>query len=231
MDRLSPECVGALHAGEGPVLSQHLATAGGACVWNVTLIGDAPGEILDVISDSAGYRLARNGVDLAVGRVEILPEITERELCLKYLVEVPPQRAAAVRFVTPCSFKSAGEYAILPTKELILQSCINRWNAASRTCQVDDEQAIADIASRVRITAHRLRSASYDVKGTRIPSFMGGAVLSARGPEPLLRLFNLLMAFGGLCGVGIKTALGMGGVEVALGRAILPPSAAKLTAQ
>ena len=231
MDHLSPECAAALHDSDRPMLSQHLDAAGGVCVWSVTLIGDAPGEILDVVSSSAGYRLARNGASLAVERVEILPEITEREMCMKYLVEAPPERAAAMRFVTPCSFRSAGEYAVLPTKDLILQSCVNRWNAVSRTCRIDDGQAVADIASHVRITAHRLRSASYDVKGARIPSFLGGAVLSARGPEPLLRLFNLLMAFGGLCGVGIKTALGMGGVEVALGRAILPPSAAKLTAQ
>ena len=126
-----------------------------------------------------------------------------------------------MRFVTPCSFKSGGEYAVLPTKEWILRSCVSRWNAVAKTTKIDDEQAVADIVGHTRITGHHLRSASYVMKKVGIPSFVGYIILSARGPETLLRLFNLLTAFGGYCGIGIKTALGMGGVEVTLGRAAL----------
>ena len=220
MERLPSEIADALHEREHPILSQYLSVDrdAGFCVWNVTLLGDAPAGILDFLLKNREYPLEKNGAVLEAAGFEVSPEITERELCLKYLAETPPERFAAMRFVTPCSFKSAGEYATLPTKEWILRSCVNRWNAVSKTTKIDDEQAVADIVGHTRITGHNLRSVSYVMKKVGIPSFVGYVILSARGPETLLRLFNLLTAFGGYCGIGIKTALGMGGVEVTLGR-------------
>ena len=58
--------------------------------------------------------------------------------------------------------------------------------------------------------AHRLLS----IKNTRIPGFVGSAVVEARLALPLLELWNALLSFAPYGGIGIKTTLGMGGVSV-----------------
>ena len=55
---------------------------------------------------------------------------------------------------------------------------------------------------------------SYPIKNTRIPGFVGSAVVEARLALPLLELWNALLSFAPYGGIGIKTALGMGGVSV-----------------
>jgi CRISPR-associated endoribonuclease Cas6 len=182
----------------------------------VTLLGDAPAGVVSALSRTERYALSKPGVALQVTGVEISPSVSEAEICKKYLAEGTAGRQAVVDFASPCAFKSAGEYVFMPTKELIVQSCVNRWNMVANSSRVDDPDAIADLTARCRITRYRLQSASYDVKRVKIPGFVGSATISVRGPEPLVRLFRLLIAFGGAAGVGIKTALGMGGCKVTL---------------
>jgi len=38
--------------------------------------------------------------------------------------------------------------------------------------------------------------------------------MTVKGPTPLVRLFNMIISFGQYSGIGVKTALGMGGVEI-----------------
>lgn len=117
-----------------------------------------------------------------------------------------------VRFISPANFKSAGKYTIFPSAELILKSLISSWN---RTCEnyiLDDEDMLNILLAGVEICGYRLSSAVYRMKGQNIRSFIGTVQLHAKLPPPVMQIYKTLLYFGGFSGVGIKTALGMGGL-------------------
>ena len=79
---------------------------------------------------------------------------------------------------------------------------------------MDDEDAAAALERGVRITDYQLRSGRYTLKSARIPGFSGRLTLSSALSAPMQEVWNLLLVFSTLCGIGIKTTLGMGGVTL-----------------
>ena len=70
------------------------------------------------------------------------------------------------------------------------------------------------VARHIRIVRYSLRTAVYFLENTKITGYMGRITLVIRGPEPLARLAGALLSFAEYCGIGIKTALGMGAVKI-----------------
>lgn len=197
-------------------LSQYLVNdkSSDCCRWTLNLFGEASDAFIPVLSQKEEYRLTKFNTTLAVSNVEISETVTEEFLCRKYLAEDQPGREITISHLTPCSFKSEGSYAIFPSKELIIQSCVNKWNSLSKKYNLEDPQAIQHLTDHSRITKYNLRSTLFDIKGVKIPSFTGSVTLRVNGPQALMRLFNLIMSFGEYSGIGIKSALGMGGCVV-----------------
>ena len=77
-----------------------------------------------------------------------------------------------------------------------------------------DPDALDAILRGLHILDYNLHTVSYPIKNTRIPGFVGSAVVEARLALPLLELWNALLSFAPYGGIGIKTTLGMGGVSV-----------------
>ena len=125
-----------------------------------------------------------------------------------------PASRTRLWFRTPCAFKQAGRYAIYPQEFLLLQSLVLHWNTAFPDCQLSDPDALDAILRGLRILDYNLHTVSYPIKNTRIPGFVGSAVVEARLALPLLELWNALLSFAPYGGIGIKTTLGMGGVSV-----------------
>lgn len=125
-----------------------------------------------------------------------------------------PASRTRLWFRTPCAFKQAGRYAIYPQEFLLLQSLVLHWNTAFPDCQLNDPDALDAILRGLRILDYNLHTVSYPIKNTRIPGFVGSAVVEARLALPLLELWNALLSFAPYGGIGIKTTLGMGGVSV-----------------
>ena len=76
------------------------------------------------------------------------------------------------------------------------------------------DELLDAILRGLRILDYSLHTVSYPIKNTRIPGFVGSAVVEARLALPLLELWNALLSFAPYGGIGIKTTLGMGGVSV-----------------
>lgn len=119
-----------------------------------------------------------------------------------------------LELLSPCAFKQAGRYAIYPQETLLLQSLTAHWNDAFPELPITDEDALAALLRGVHIVDYCLHTVRYGVKGARIPGALGSLTLEARLPLPLLELWNTLLAFAPYSGIGIKTTLGMGGVQV-----------------
>ena len=121
-----------------------------------------------------------------------------------------------MRFMTSTGFKSAEQYVIFPQTSLIFQSLINRWNLFSTVVKLEDEKAFQHLGEHTFISGYDMQMRTFYIGNGKIPSFTGKLELHLTGNETMRRLVALLMEFANYSGVGIKTALGMGGITTRL---------------
>jgi CRISPR-associated endoribonuclease Cas6 len=119
-----------------------------------------------------------------------------------------------IQFVTPTSFKSGNQYAIFPSSDLILKNLLKKWNNYCCNIKLEDQDMAKILLSGVEIAGYRLSSAYYLMKGQRIRSFCGYIRLCAKLPAPIMQIYKALLVFSKYSGIGIKTALGMGGTKL-----------------
>ena len=213
MENAPYEFAEAVHEqGETPV-AQHLQYRGEAAYdWVVTLIGADAVTALSPVLDTA-KEIALHNITLSV----ILEEKNVITSAVSFIKQVHAQEHGNrlnLIFRSPTSFKQNGRHVLFPQESLILQSLITKWNIAFPEYPMDDADAFAMLENGVRIVDYRLRSLRYPMKATRITGFVGRVTLSARLSAPMQEIWNLLAAFAPYSGIGIKTALGMGGVSI-----------------
>lgn len=119
-----------------------------------------------------------------------------------------------INFKTPTAFKSYGQYIFYPDISLIYKSIIRKYNEFSLDYEIDDEEVLNFIVENTKVIDYKLKSTRFHLVGNRIPSFIGNIRIKIIGPETNKNLINLLLNFGEYSGVGIKTALGMGAIEI-----------------
>ena len=95
-----------------------------------------------------------------------------------------------------------------------MQSLITHWGMCFPEMPLDDADAFAAMQQGLHIVDYRLQTLRYPLKRTRIPSFVGRMVMEARLPAPLMDVFKTLYCFAPYAGIGVKTALGMGGIQI-----------------
>lgn len=117
-------------------------------------------------------------------------------------------------FLTTTTHKTQGDYALFPSVELIARSLRARLCDMEPSLVLSDDEVLEQIISHTRIARYRLQSGSYALEGARVQGYTGHVDLSIQGPDSLIRLASVLYCFAPWCGVGIKTALGMGGCRI-----------------
>lgn len=123
-------------------------------------------------------------------------------------------RSKSLTFLTPASFKSGGSYILFPSSRLVFQSALMRWNAFS-DAEIWPEPDLADILGYYsEIKSYRLQSRPYYLEKHYAKGFDGVIQYTFHGNELVCRLQNILLDFAFFAGLGIKTALGMGAVQV-----------------
>jgi CRISPR-associated endoribonuclease Cas6 len=204
-----------LHEPEATPVSQYVKyISPGRGEWVVNLLGAAAAERLGPLLDTLEtLRLNMPDTPLRITekKRETLPNL--RALLDASQINISAERIK-LTFRTVTSFKSVGEYAIFPTIPWIINSLINKWNQVWPASVIEDEDAAAMLVKGLRISSYRLSSGLYPLKGIKIPGFTGEIILTARLPAALVELLKPLIYFSRYSGVGIKCALGMGGVNV-----------------
>ena len=194
-------------------ISQHLTAGDGALRWTVSLLGTACEaaasgalERLDRIClEKDGILLTvRNRQRSSVADVEALLTLASCESGLHTL-----------GFRTATAFKSRGQYLNLPSARLIVQSLIQKWNGCIAECPIEDEdgQGTDALAAGLQLRSFRLQDRVYHLKGSPVPGFVGELTLENCLQGFPRQLADALLVFAEYAGVGIKTTLGMGGVE------------------
>lgn len=182
-------------------------------VWRVcSLTDEATEQIIAPLGSIECVALRSLGVTF-----NVMKRTTET-IPLKSLTDVifeKDETSPYVRFLTPAAFKSRGEYVFMPTPRLMLQNLLMRYGQVYEGNGEVDEDTISYIEQHVRISSYNLRSQYFGnvMKGGRkLPAFVGSMTLSVSGPSTMVGLVRMMLKFGEYSGVGIKTAMGMGGI-------------------
>jgi len=218
VEHVSPEFADKMH-NQGPKpYSQHLIRRKGTAVWRInTLNKDAyDAVILNLLQNPPeGIYLKGKGALFKVNKMEPGPVFhSYKELADYYYLEKSLNRTIRIKTSSPVSFRSDERYQIFPQVHFIFQSLINRWNLFADAVSMEDKETLLSLVKNTRISSYNLRSNVFHLEGVRIPCFSGLMELKVSGPEALARLVGLLIAFGEFSGLGIKTALGMGGIVI-----------------
>ena len=202
----------AVHRDGVTPISQFLSIGSDALTWTVNLLGAESEQSL------SGLLEKQQTIWLKKDRVRV--QIVDCRIDAIRDVEELFARAAGqdgdhvLRVQTPAAFKSQGEYLNLPTSRLLVQSLIRKWNGCFPDCPIEDEdgQGMEALAAGLRCRRFELRDQTYHLKGHAIPGFVGELTVENRLTGFHRELADVLLLFSGYAGIGIKTALGMGGV-------------------
>ena len=147
---------------------------------------------------------------------EFLPLVDYGSLAEKYFAHPLPGKYLSFDFLTSCSFKSEGQYVIFPQPNFLLGSLVKRWNAFADKEKLDAQGIVQDLAQEVYVADYKLRLQPFSVDGARIPAFRGNYTLGMKNNLMCNRIIAMLGEYANYCGIGIKTALGMGAVHSCL---------------
>lgn len=216
MEQLPVEVAAHLHTEElRPYHQSILFTRERGAVWRFGVLDEGLFCLLwDLFSERAGLELRQKGFSVALGEPRLLQETSEEALADAAFAGDEVLRSVTCQFLTPTSFKRDGAYQLFPDTQLILQSLLGRWHRFSEQVRLDEQDLAARIAPACRISSYRLQSAPFSLERHTICGFRGQLRLYFAGNEMVRRLLRLLFSFAPFAGVGIKTALGMGAVDV-----------------
>lgn len=204
----------AAHSDRSTPVSQYLRKTGEGLLWTVSLLDDNSINALEpLLCSQKSFLLDKDSLPLTVKRLERQAIDGADELLS--ISEADSQSGIhLLRFHTPTAFKSKGRYVCLPTARLIVQSLLRRWNTCMGTDVIIPEDETDILAEGIYAERFNIHDSIYRIKGNPIHGFCGEMTLANRLSGEFREHAELLMAFAEYAGVGIKTALGMGGVEI-----------------
>ena len=180
--------------------------------WTIcTLNIEAKRQIIDVLVTKKYFYMKHKGLKLKVTKWN-LSGTSYDELIERYYFQ-KNARNISIRFATPTAFKSNGRYVFIPDVHFIFQSLINKYNAFASDTSVEGEEILEHFEKYAMIQRYKLKSVRYALEGVWISAFVGEIVIHINGPEQMVNLAHMLVAFGEYAGIGIKSSLGMGDIE------------------
>ena len=123
-------------------------------------------------------------------------------------------RYFTIQFRTPTAFKQQGQYVFYPDLMLIFNSLMSKYDAAFEDETIKSEELLEEVIQYSSVVRYQLRSTYYNIGAVRIPSFVGKITIKVSGPQAMVNLANLLFRFGEYSGIGIKTGMGMGNIQL-----------------
>lgn len=212
---VSADFAEAMHEQSFTPLSQHVELLNDTeIIWNVSLFGEETiNEISPKLESLSDIKLETKEILLHTDEKIDESVITFDEI-ISEAANADDMVWQSIKLVSPTTFKSAGQYVLFPSSDLIIKSLVSKWNFVCQDYTLDDEDMLDMLLRGVKISGYRLSSTAFRIKGQNIPSFVGNLKLNARLSPPIMQIYKSLLLFGEYSGIGIKTALGMGGFEL-----------------
>ena len=210
MEKLPSDWGDKLHTSMVHPFSQYVEVTGhGTFLWHLHALDDCLGDIIAGILHG-DWESKKLGTTFHLG--EVTREIVSpAEFMKPFFLSRQPPNGLVLNFQTPSTHKVQGRYAIFPSAELIGQSLASRFCSIEPTFALGDPEVLEQVVSHTRISRYRLQSTTYGLESSWVTGYIGRLELHFDGPDALCRLAGVLYSLADWCGVGIKTALGMGG--------------------
>lgn len=210
-DNISSETVEKLHNENFTPMSQYLLKGQNEdeFEWHIFTMNECFDELIEKFNKIKIIEIEKYQTKFEISeKIEI--QISESEFCKKYLIENTPKKTLTIKLLSPCSFKTDGEYAIFPSSKLILKSAINKWNTLSAMYSIEGDDTVEELINACEISNYKLKTADYILKNVSIRGFYGEITLKFKGNRRIMTMNNMLIEFLQYSGLGIKSALGMG---------------------
>lgn len=185
-------------------------------IWRISTLNKYAAEkiIHPLLADnSKSFILTNRNTELQVLRKTVIPTISYEELANKCFQEKQPKKIT-LKFVTPTTVKTGGDYQIFPDLASFYPSLLNKWNSFCTEISLADENTKQHLIDYSKIVDYNLKSTRFYMENVKINSFMGTIDIRFNGPETLINISNLLFEYAKYTGIGAKTSLGMGGIIV-----------------
>lgn len=183
-------------------------------VWKIAALTDEAAEYLIKpmqICDSVFLKKLDSELSVTAKTTNVIPLKS-----LTDLIANDQTQKSSISFITPSAFKSKGTYVFIPSVRLVFQNLLMRYGQVYGADKEIDPETVDFIDNHVAITSYSIRSRYFDnamQEGRKLPAFIGDINLSAKGPQQLIGLVRMLITFAEYSGIGIKTSMGMGGVQ------------------
>lgn len=209
MEKISPDYADFLHQMRRHPYSQYVFDS----KWILqTLDTSAFEEFATHFSMGDEITLKHSGQKLQITDIQI-ETLSIKELTEDFYTSEAKNKFT-VQFLTPTAFKSQKQYIILPDIRLMAQSLMSKYAAVTENFDGADMDALNELTANTFITRHKLRSVIFPAEGQNIPGFIGNISFYCKGTATMARYWRMLLKFGEFSGVGIKTAMGMGGIKL-----------------
>lgn len=214
MELLPQEYGAQLHESRLHPYTQHLERRPDGWYWIVTALEDKAADlILQKALFPLGELLIRQHDAGFVIEKKNYFELSEKELARAFY-EGENNRYISLRFLTPTAFKQNGRYLNYPDIRCLFGNLMNKYDACMPGESMKDEDTMEALVQNTAVSRYQLRSTAFSLEGIRIPAFIGEMTLRIGGTQTMANFANMLMQFGTYSGIGIKTALGMGAIEL-----------------
>lgn len=187
----------------------------GSTLWRIGTLDGAMGQaVQDALCGMDELFLKQKNYAVSVRHVRCVRQCSYTELADECFLSAQAPQGARLSFLSPTSFKRDGAYVLLPELLLIVQSLLVRWNRFSKDVRIEEEGLAQKLAAACRLTRYALHTAPFSLEGYTMYGFRGQMSLRFAGTDMVRRILGTLAAFAPYAGIGIKTALGMGAVDV-----------------
>lgn len=187
-----------------------------APLWRLGfLTEDSAAACLHALAGVSELYLQRRGYSVGLTEIHTV-ESDYTEIADRFFLSPEAPRGVTITFRTAASFKQNDQYIMMPEVGLILNSLLQRWNTFSPRLKLEEEDLRGHLAQLCRVSGYSLRSQKFGIEGQTIHGFVGRLRLYFAANDMQRRLFGVLFRFAPFAGIGIKTALGMGAVDVEL---------------
>lgn len=149
---------------------------------------------------------------LYIVKREIVEATTYKVLMDRFFSSDIEYTGVQFTFTSPTSFKVDGQYTIYPEAFRLYRYWLKRWNTFSSGEKMESDDLSQAIEKSLLVRHYSLHLQRFGLEQVWIPGFKGDFTIQFKGRLIIRQVLSLLSYYGQFTGVGIKTALGMGGI-------------------
>lgn len=217
MERLGEDISAQLHTNSVRPYSQcvYYDKARNTPIWRLGIINDRLYEyIIEGISSNKELYLRHKQYVVLAGEISEVQTSSFEQIMDEAFAAATVDKRAELKTITTTAFKNNGEIINFPNPTMMFSGLLNRWNGFSPEIRLEEPYLHQTLGNMTKVIAYDLHTNGYCLEGVSIYGFYGKFKIGYNANEMSRRIINALVKFSPYVGLGIKTALGMGAVEL-----------------